>query len=87
MGKDWFLNMLLKPVLLRISTATATALVVGGDWLCATFEACGLVTDKGAALVTSYLVAVVLLCAELALEWIDRNWLRRKAVSEALGRR
>ena len=86
MGKQFFLDMLLKPLLLRLGTLGASALVFGGEWLCANWDACGLVTPDGAKLVTAYLVGVVLVCAELVIEMIDRLWLRRKAVADTLDR-
>lgn len=72
MGKDFLLNTLFKPLLQRLGTVAATFLVAGGDWLCRTYEACGLVTDGGAALVLNYVVAAALLAAELAWVHIER---------------
>ena len=84
MGKDFLLNMLLKPLLLRLGTVAAGALVFGGGWLCEHWNACGLVTEGGAKLVVAYVVGVVLVCAELVIEIIDRQWLRRSAASDTL---
>lgn len=63
----------LKPALRRVGTVGATALVVGGDWLCDKFDACGLVTQSGAEQVMAYVVAVALLCADLALAWLHKR--------------
>lgn len=64
---------LLKPALRRLGTVAATALVVGGDWLCANANACGLVTPAGATTVTTYVVAVAFVLVDLAISWLERK--------------
>jgi len=66
--KDVVKNTVLKPLLLRLGTIAGTALVVGGQWLCDHWSACGLVTEQGAQLVTTYVVAVALLVFDLVVE-------------------
>lgn len=73
MLKDFLKNQVLKPVLHRIGTVGAAALVFGGDWLCQTFNACGLVTQGGAESVVTYVTAVALVVVDLVFEWIDRR--------------
>lgn len=67
-------NTIVKPGLERLGTIGATALLVGGDWLCKSFDACGLVTQGGADLVMTYVVAVALLVIDLVVI----AWNRRK---------
>ena len=63
-----------KPALRRAGTAGAALLVVGGDWLCENINACGLVTEGGAAQVMSYVVAVALLAMDLSMSYMhDRK--------------
>lgn len=63
---------LLKPLLERVGTASAVLLVAGGDWLCANFSACGLVTHDGALLVTTWVVAAALVLVDLVPGWVRR---------------
>lgn len=72
MWKDFLKNTVLKPALQRVGTVLALLLVMGGDWMCKTFDACGLVTQSGADMVATYVVAVALLCFDLVLIQIDR---------------
>jgi hypothetical protein len=65
MWKDILKNTVLKPLLARVGTIAATYLVVGGNWACAHWDACGLVTQAGAEQVVTYVVAVILLCGDL----------------------
>ena len=73
-----------KPLLRRVGTFLAAALVFGGDWLCQHWNACGLVTASGAELVAAYLVAVALLCFDLAVGWIEQQRIARAAAIKAL---
>jgi len=57
----------------RLGTVGATVLIAGGDWLCTEWNACGLVTQDGAAQVMTYVIAVSLLLVDLAFEWVDRR--------------
>lgn len=66
-------NNVLKPGLERLGTIGATLLLTGGDWLCAKFDACGLVTHDGATMVMTYVVAVALLCFDLAVIALNRT--------------
>ena len=63
----------LKPLLSRVGTFLAGMLVFGGDWLCKTFDACGLVTANGAEMVVAYVTAVALLCFDLFVAWLNRR--------------
>lgn len=73
MWKDFLKNTVLKPGLERLGTVGATALIVGGDWLCKSFDACGLVTEGGAHMVMTYVVAVALLVFDLVVIQINRK--------------
>nr|QJB21388.1 MAG: hypothetical protein [Microvirus sp.] len=73
MLKTVLVDNFVKPALRRLGTAGATALVLGGDWLCANVNACGLVTEDGAAQVMTYVTAVALLCIDLAAEWVHKR--------------
>jgi len=64
---------IVKPALRRLGTIAATALVVGGDWLCDNLNACGLVTPEGANSVMTYVVAVALLFIDLAMTWLHER--------------
>lgn len=70
----FFKNVVVKPGLERLGTIGATALLVGGDALCKHFDACGLVTQGGAEMVMTYVVAAALLAIDLIVTW----WNRRK---------
>lgn len=72
MWKHFVKETILKPVLQRLGTIGASALVFGGEWLCVTFDACGLVTQDGADMVLTYVCAVALLCFDLAMSHFDR---------------
>nr|QJB21600.1 MAG: hypothetical protein [Microvirus sp.] len=72
MWKDFFKNTVLKPGLQRLGTVAAVWLLTAGDWLCKTFDACGLVTKGGAETVVAYVIAVALLCFDLAVIHLDR---------------
>lgn len=78
MWKDFLKNSVLKPGLQRLGTIGATALVTGGDWLCQTFEACGLVTQGGATLVMTYVMAAALLAFDVAVIHIGRMIQRQR---------
>ena len=73
MLKDFVKTQVLKPVLHRVGTVGASALVFGGDWLCQTFNACGLVTQGGAEAVVTYVIAVAFVLFDLVFEAIDRK--------------
>jgi len=73
MWKDFLKNTVLKPGLQRLGTIGATALLVGGDWLCQNWQACGLVTASGAHQVATYVIAVALLAFDLAVIQIERS--------------
>lgn len=73
MWKSFLKENVFKPGLKRLGTIGATALLVGGDWACARWNACGLVTPDGAEQVMAYVIAVALLAFDLAIEWIDRK--------------
>jgi len=62
-----------KPALHRIGTMSAAVLLIGGEWLCANLNACGLVTAGGAATVMQYVVAVALVGVDLVLDWMDKR--------------
>lgn len=72
MWKDFIKNTVLKPGLQRLGTIGATALVVGGDWLCKNWDACGLVSQEGAHAVMTYVVAATLLGFDLLMIHLDR---------------
>lgn len=67
--KTVFLN----PMRARLGTATAAFLVFGGDWLCANWNACGLVTPSGADMVATYVIAAGFLALDLVAEALARN--------------
>nr|QJB21442.1 MAG: hypothetical protein [Microvirus sp.] len=71
--KDFLKNTVLKPGLERLGTVAATMLLAGGDWLCANFEACGLVTQGGAHTVVTYVTAVALLAFDVAVIHVNRR--------------
>jgi hypothetical protein len=73
MWNDFIKNTLLKPLLERVGTAAAAALVVGGDALCDRFGACGLVTDDGATAVATWVVAAALISFDLVMAWSTRR--------------
>lgn len=73
MWKDFFKNTLLKPGLQRLGTIGATSLLVGGDWLCQNWQACGLVTPSGAHQVMTYVIAAGLLAFDVAMIQLDRR--------------
>jgi hypothetical protein len=62
----------LKPLLQRLGTVAATAMVVGGEWVCQNWQACGLVTENGADQVATYVIAVALLAFDLLTQHLDR---------------
>lgn len=64
---------IVKPAIRRLGTIGATALIVGGEYLCDKFNACGLVTESGAHQVMAYVVAVALLCVDLVVEWMSKK--------------
>lgn len=72
MWKDFLKNTVLKPGLQRLGTILASLMLFGGDWMCKTFEACGLVTQSGAEMVATYIVAVCLLAFDVIIIHIDR---------------
>lgn len=82
--KDFILETVLKPLLRRLGTAGAVALLASGDWLCQHLEACGLVTQDGADLVMRYVVAVALLAIDLLWGWAERQRIARKAESKGV---
>lgn len=73
MWKDFIKNTVLKPGLERLGTVGAVLLVTGGDWLCENLQACGLVTQTGAEMVMTYVVAVGLLAFDLAVIQVQRG--------------
>ena len=77
MLKDFFKTQVLKPVLYRLGTLGAGALVFGGDWLCQNLDACGLVTADGADQVVRYVVAVALVVSDLVFDAIERRKAKR----------
>lgn len=74
-----------KPLLRRLGTLGAGALIFGGDWLCQHVNACGLVSPSGAQQVAAYLVAVALLCLDLVVGRIEAERIKRKAVANTVG--
>lgn len=80
MWKDVLKNTVLKPLLERVGTMCAALLVFGGNWLCDTFDACGLVTQHGADLVMTYVIAVAMLVFDLFVAWLNRKAAKAKAV-------
>lgn len=73
MWKDVVKNTVLKPLLMRLGTMGAMWLIAGGQWLCSNWNACGLVTEQGAHQAMTYLIAVALLCFDLAHEYLNRR--------------
>jgi hypothetical protein len=78
MWNDFIKNTLLKPLLERLGTAGAAVLVTGGDWLCAQWSACGLVTPDGATEVVKWVIAAALVAFDLALAFANRKRAGRK---------
>lgn len=70
---DWIKNTVIRPAADRLGTVAAGFLVMGGDWMCTTFEACGLVTQDGADMVVRYLVAVVFLAMDVLVIHVERK--------------
>lgn len=73
MWGEFLKTTVLTPLLRRLGTAGAAALVTGGDWLCAELGACGLVTPDGATQVTTWVVAAALVACDLALSAMNRQ--------------
>lgn len=73
MWKDFLKNTVLKPGLERLGTIGATALVAGGDKLCRLYEVCGLVTEDGAHLVMTWVVAAALIAFDLVIIALNRK--------------
>lgn len=73
MWNDFLKNTLLKPLLERLGTVGASALVFGGDYLCTNFGACGLVTADGATQVAAWVVAAALVAADLGIAYLNRK--------------
>ena len=73
MWTDFLKNTVLKPGLERLGTVAAVWLLTGGDWLCTHLNACGLVTQTGAHLVTTYVVAVALVVFDLVVIHLNRK--------------
>lgn len=69
----------IKPVFRRLGTLGAGALMFGGEWACQHLDACGLVTEGGAAMVMQYVAAAALLAFDLSLAWLERKSVQRKA--------
>lgn len=72
-------DLVLKPLFRRIGTVVAAWLVFGGNWMCDHWQACGLVTEAGANLVVTYLIAVACLAFDLAVSAAERWSVARKA--------
>lgn len=72
----------LEPLLRRVGTAAATALLVGGDYVCDHWGACGLVNESGALAVTTWVVAAALVATDIALSYLDKKKVE-KAVRNA----
>lgn len=75
--KDFLKNTVLKPGLQRLGTVVAVWLIASGEQACQVLDACGLVTEAGAARVVNYAVAVVLLAFDLLYIHVER-WLNAK---------
>lgn len=73
MWKDFLKNTVLRPGLERLGTVGAVWLLTGGDWLCKTFDACGLVTQDGAAMVMTWVTAAALVAVDLVVIAINRR--------------
>lgn len=73
MWNDFLKNTLLKPLLERLGTAGASALVFGGEFVCQKFGACGLVTADGATQVATWVVAAALIAFDLSLAYLNRK--------------
>ena len=73
MWADVLKNTILKPLLMRLGTMAATALIVGGQYLCDHWSACGLVTEQGAQIVVMYCTAVALLLFDLVVEYFAKK--------------
>lgn len=67
------LNTIVKPTVERLGTVGATALIVGGDWLCANWSACGLVTEDGAHEAMKYIIASGLVLLDVAVGQLMRR--------------
>lgn len=80
MWNDFLKNTLLKPLFERLGTAGAVLLVAAGDRLCAwTDQFCGLVTRDGATMTATWVVAVALICMDIALAHLSRKRTIEKA--------
>lgn len=77
MWNDFLKNTVFKPGLERLGTLGASLLVFGGDWLCKTVEACGLVTAGGAELVMTYVCAAALLAFDVIVIHLRRQKAKR----------
>lgn len=73
MWANFLKETVLKPLLQRLGTAGATLLLVGGNWLCDNWQACGLVSEDGARQVAAWVVAAALISFDLALAWVERK--------------
>lgn len=73
MWNDFIKNSVLKPGLERLGTVAAVWLLAGGDWMCTNWNACGLVTKDGAAMVITYVIAVALLAFDVTLIHLRRR--------------
>lgn len=81
---EFFKNTILKPVLERLAGWGVISLMWGGNWLCETLNACGVVTQNGASMVMAWVSAVGVLIFELMLSWMNRKSAERKAVAKAV---
>lgn len=73
MWKAFIKENVFKPALRRIGTYGAAVLMWGGDFMCTTFDACGLVTETGANTVVRYVTAVALLAYDLFASYLERK--------------
>lgn len=86
MDKAFWKEMVVKPLLRRVGTWIAAFLVFGGNWACQHWNACGLVSESGAALVANYLAAVAVVCFDLIVSWAHSLSVARKARAQVLGK-
>ena len=73
MWTDFIKNTVLRPGLERLGTDVAVLLITGGDWLCANWNACGLVTQAGVQVVWTYVTAVALLAMDVLVIHLRRT--------------
>lgn len=84
MWNDFLKNTLLKPLLEKAGTALGLSILWGGDWLCANWQACGLVSESGVDQVVKWIILAALISFDLVVGWANRRKAEKKAVSRFL---